>query len=74
MFCHGFKRGQNCHNMSKTKIATKTTLPFHNKQIQSRNNRENLFRTVEISSVNIWPYVQGPSSAQYENERENMYT
>ena len=26
------------------KIATKTTLPFHNKQIQSRNNREKSFQ------------------------------
>ena len=34
------------------KIATKSTLPFHNKQIQRRDNREN-FKTVEIISVDI---------------------
>ena len=35
------------------KLVTNTTLPFLNKQTQSRNKRENLFKTVEINSVDI---------------------
>ena len=52
----------------------KPTLPFHNKQIQSKNNRENLFKTVAINSVNISALCpRAVFSTIREQERKYVY-
>ena len=66
-----YETGSN-YKFKETKIATKTTLPFHNKQW---NNRENLFKTVEIKSVNnsaLCPRAVF-STIRERERKKNMY-